>query len=559
MGMRDTIVYFGKKVSKKQFFILVILYLFTFYLWFGHDPITEFKSSDGAFTYFLTLTMLKRHIISLPLSGSLIAGIFSFSQGSYPVFLLLYIRLLDFLKIPLTPFILKLPSYLLASTVPILFFLITRLLCSPKISLLASIFICIWPFALFISRVPTGYQTVFKSSFFLLSIISLLRYFDTKSKRALFIFSCIFALYLSLSPIGFAFVPVLFYSLFIFDTNREAPIIYRIKELLKKMTLKELWLTPIVMLSPHFLAFLYGKIFVGEKAVTYFGKLLSRANVPYNFKMNNFINSYIVKHVGIIFSIFLLCGILYGIYTIIVRSKESIFFISAVCFILPFGFILGIKDYPAIDYLNEGLYCCLLLSFFLLNKIYQKKKQLTFSILICLTFYASLGVVSAFNVNNLWLRRIKPGLDYVSSQSNGQTAAGYYVRENIPMGKNIFTDMEPIYANYYFGRAGLFNLNDAGLEQNLEYFNRVRKKIDYAIISSETAKDYEFEKKGFFKVAEVYDEDGRELISVFCSERSDKMNIFDNKTLIKAFYRKYANLQNIVPYKMRYLQVDNRL
>lgn len=551
--MRDTIVYFGKKVCKKQFFILVILYLFTFYLWFGYNPILEFRSSDDAFVSFFTLTMLKRHVISLPLSGSLVAGLFSYGHGSYPIFLLFYVKILNFLRIPLTPFILKLPACLIASTTPLLVFFIMRLFCAKTKALLVSFFITIWPFSVLFSRYMNGHIIIFESSFFLLSIIFLLKYLDTKSKKDLYFFSCIIALYLNLSVMSLTFVPVIFYSLFTFDTNTKQKLISRVREFFKKISQKGLWFIPTVTLIPHFLAFLYGKIFIGKKAVTYFGKLLSRTNSSYYFDVNYFINFYIINHLGIIFAIFLLCGIFYGIYTAIVRSKESIFFVGALCFILPFGFILGIKEYPGWAYLSDGLYCLTFLSFLFLSKIFQHKKIIAFWITLILNLYALSGILSIFNPNNIWLKKVKPGCDYIYFNSSGQTSAGYYVRENIALEKKIFTDMEPIYANYYFGRNGLFNLYDADLKQNIRYFKKVKEKIDYAIVSSATAEYYEFEKDGYYKAAEIYEEN-RPLISIFSHKKTDKINIFNNNDLIKNFYRKYANIQNIVPYRMDHLQ-----
>lgn len=545
----------GTKLNIRHYILLGGLYCIAYYLWFGYQPLLEFRTSDETLDYFFTLSVMKRSTLLFPLRGSIISGLLSHPHGAGPTFMVPYILLLNFFKVPFSAFTLKLPVYLISAALPVIIFFLGKKFLSIRTSFFCSIFVIFWPFSLYSSRTQTCGDYLFLSVLFLSCLLLLYRYLSSQSKLNMFLLSISLTFYLNFSLTSLSFIPVMFYAFFLFCNEKKSTFIARVKKLLSIITRKELWVLPALSFVPYLLAFLYGRICIGDNATSYFGKLFSRSKTPYFFDLSYFINKYFFDYVGVAFTLFLALGFFYGAHSLFKKKKESILFVCSLCNFFPYGYLLGMKDYVGWVFLGDGLYCLIFLSFLLIERIFERRAFFLNIFMCSLMLLVFLGALS-FLSPRLNLKLISPQkID--QRQSAGRAAAGFYVRKTIGLEKNIFTDMEPIQANYYFGREGLFNAYDASVKENVAYFKEVKSGIDYAIVSSINEKEYDFESNGFCKEAQIL-KGSEPVISVFMHGSCPKTAVLDSSFYDKNFYNEFANLTNIVPKKMSPIQPDKR-
>lgn len=540
--------------------ILIILFFIALFLriyGLGHS----FYSSDNAVHSFYAFKLLFYSPFDLNIKENLFGQIYAYPYGFNAFIIYLWNSLIGIFGIPLNELAQSVPLVFISSlTVISVFLLVNILVRDESISLYSAAFIGVGYFHVAESKLIERMQMVLPLCFLFFLFYFLILYKDGKRGISGYLCSVFIGLFMVTTNKFIAIIPLLLFSGFVLSES--TGLLDKIKNTISFIFRKELLLIPSIVFLPYVLMQIYYSCILGNPMAGFIGKAIGKPKV-FNFYFQDCF-FYVAENFGLVLTFFLSIGIIYGIKELFKLSRESILFAWSLIFIFPFLFLTPphatIIRANVIEADTPLLILALIASW--RAYIYLKGKNILagriiegLSILILIfVFLISWGMVA----NNKFHYRFPGSLVSSSyfSYENGAKATGYIIRENIKLDKNIFTNYEPILAQYYFGREKIFCQYDSTPEENLKYLEELISVMDYIILSgfgedmdiyNNLLKTYNFNHEIKLKL------NNKVIVKIFSKPGSDfSPTETDVKRISNLFDTKYANKYNLMKQKLKF-------
>lgn len=544
--------------------IILLLSIFVIALLFRTVKLNNvYVTSDDLLITFEAMRIIKRSLFSFSVSNNFFVGIIGFPAGFTVTFSVITIAILNALQVPLTEIPMRLPLSLFgALTCFPVYYLVRELTKKEGIAYFSSLFIAVGYFHIFESRFLGRMHIVIPLFFSLSGVYYLVQFYNTRKRHYAWAASLCIGLYLVGSYVHPAIIALIFFISFLYCAGKQVSFWGKVKVTLRGAFRKELVIIPLLFYSPYVIAALYA-IFVRKSySAGFLGHIMGKREVAQiGFYLPQLIH-YLVVNFGTWLSWIMVIGVVYGAYCLINLKKQSILLVWFLIYTLPFVFFSKRID----NYLLEPVIPLILLSWMgifeacdtLIGRYHFKIVRILISFLLTVavlfTVAATLGVVFKVPL----FKKICPevyGNGGTILPDTGIKTAGYYIRKHIASDKKIFTDFEPCISNFYFNRVKMYAQFDATLEQNLDYFVRVKDKVDVAVITVKDAHLYvaRFGYPGLFSLAATVVNNQQPLVYIYVKMQSYAQPvILDVKKYNSLFDQEFATLNQIMPKGMEY-------
>lgn len=540
--------------------LLTLVFSVAFFLRiYGYEH--SFRSSDNAIHSFYAIKLLFYSLFDLNLKDNLLSQVYAYPYGFNAFIIYLWNLMIGYFNIPLSEVIQSLPLILFSSLTVIGAYLLVKILTrNDTISLYSAAFIAVGYFHVIESRLLERMQMILPLCFLFFLFYFLLLYNEEKKKIFGYLTSVFMALFMVTSNKFIAIIPLLLFSSFVLNTGYN--LRGRIKNTLSFIFKKELLLIPAIVFLPYVLIHVYYSVLIKDPKAGFIGKMIGKPKVFDFYFADCFL--YIKENFGTILTLLLAIGLIYGIKKLIQLSRESILLAWSFIFIFPFLFLS--PPYSTVISANviESDVPLLILTLIALWRAYLHLKTKNILIGRAIEILSVMALIFMFLISwgmitNSKFHREFPGSQisgtYISTD-NGAKASGYIVRENIDSHKNIFTNYEPILAQYYFGRDKIFCQYDATEEENLKYLEEVISRADYIVLNNMDRKLYIYAnilKLNRFKTIIELQSNNETIATIFSKTDLDSPPVkTDIKILNVQFDKKYANRYNLMIHKLKF-------
>lgn len=526
---------------------MILIFLFGLFLRaYNFNNNTEYLSSDSVVHAFFAFNFLNfKSLFVLNPKGNAIAALFYFPYGffQFGLIAILFVILSVFKIALLESYVFLLLAFMGSLVIIGVYLIVKELACDKILGILAALYVCIEPNLLSQSRIA-GMSILTSLSVEVFVIYFSIMYFKYKKTSDAWLSSLFLGIFFCACNMAILIIPLILFIGYIYNRN--------IKELLKLVFRKETLVFPAAIIGIYFAAFIYSYIYHFDISSNMIGKLITKTKV-FGFYGTDLMRYYI-ENCGFVLFLFFLIGIFYGIYKTIKLSPKSIIFVWGFIFTYPFLFFTPPYATAVRAFLTESQLAWGLLGIMALYEFYRNsqgdKKHLYAGIIAAL--YLFIFIFSCGFVYNL---KYYSGFSfgskkYMDIKELGVKAAGFYIRENIQQEKKIFTDLEPILSQYYFGKELIYCQYDSTAADNLKYLKEIGGKIDVVAISADDELLYReaLKKYKFYKIA-VIKTDNKPIRYIYSKEKQKEIYL-DKKYLDDLFNKKYANIKNIMPYKI---------
>lgn len=544
--------------------IILLLGIFVIALLFRTVKLNKvYVTSDDLLFIFEAMRIIKRSLFSFSVSNNFFVGIIGFPLGFTITFLVINIAILNALHVPLTEIAMRFPLSLFgALTCFPVYYLVKELTKKERIAYFSSLFIAVGYFHIFESRFPGRMQMVIPLFFSLSGVYYLMQFYNTRKCNYAWAASLCIGLYLVGSLVHPAIIALIFFISFLYCAENQISFWGKVKATLRGVFSKELVIIPLLFYSLYVIAALY-TIFVRKSySAGFLGHIMGKREVvAIGFYLPQLIR-YLVVNFGTWLSWIMVIGVVYGAYCLINLKKQSILFVWFLIYTLPF--ILFSKRID--NYLLEPVIPLILLSWMgifeacdtLVARYHFKILRILISFILTVavlfTVVATLGVVFKVHL----FQKICPEVDGNGGSilpDTGIKTAGYYIRKYIASDRKIFTDFEPCISNLYFNRVKMYAQFDATLEQNLDYFIRIKDKVDVAVINAKDAHLYvaRFGYHSLFSLAATVVNNQQPLVNIYVKMQSYAQPvILDVKKYNSLFNQEFTALNQIMPKDIAY-------
>ncbi|MBI2252949.1 MAG: glycosyltransferase family 39 protein [Armatimonadetes bacterium] len=525
----------------------IIFILGLFLRFYGLNTFTDYLSSDHVQQVLASLNYFNyKTLFTFNIKQNLIAGVFSYAYGFVTItFIYTWILFLKFLHLPINETNISYLSALTGSLSVLGIYLLIKELVDSKSALLCSFLAAIEPYLIVQSKDLGRYHIISALSLFIFTLYFFILYFKTKNSLNGWLASIFLAVYIGSSNMFMGILPLIFYIAYLYCGK---------KDIFKLFFKKEILILPGITFLLYLSALIYVKLNHLSFGSAFLGKPLDKPKIL-GFYLSSLSTDYISNVGYIIYSLFYI-GLIYGVFSFLKNKKESLIFIWALIYTIPFLFFTPPSATVVRVYIMESQTSWAILGILGLYYLYKNSNykilKYFLSSLIFSLFLSIILLTSGFALNfpiysNFSLGAVKD-LGSLPYAHTGAKAAGFYARENIPEGENIFTDLEPMLAQFYFGRNKIFCQYDAHKAENLKYFKIIKDKIKWVIIDFEDENIYPL--RDFYKAAEIHFKN-KPLRVIYAKGKKEILKI-DAEIYNLYFRRKYEKLNKFIPNKLEY-------
>ena len=519
---------------------LIALFLRTYKLYCGY----VLQGNDAPFFILFALGLTKSNNAVI-----FLAQLLNYRWGIIqPLVLLINVLFLNTFNLKLTEFSLTFGTALLGSLGVISVYLLTKKIKNRLSGLIAALLVSLFTLHVGMSRNTVGSDHVVAD--FILVLTVYFFYIYLKKGKYPFISSLFVSIYTLSTGTFLGIYPLLLFMVLLFSIKeRKNSKVFDFKQFIKYIINPKLLLLPLLTILYLIINYLVLNL-LGANNLGYVGHIFQRTSSP-GFYLLNFVN-YFILNTGLIFSIFLFCGFVYGVFKLIKLEKESILTVWALIYLLPFVFLISPEVTVVRGYLGAGTLPLIMLgSIMLIDLLKHLNKKINKKVsFIIIAIIITVCTSALFNCINIVFQVPENEERFYGSvvPNMGTKTAGYYLRMNSKEDSIIFTDLGVESVKYYTKRK-IIGLKNEPAKKLLEFYKNNKNKIDYIIISSENEDLFKNDLNNYYKVAEIYDlktgfKSKSHLISIY-SKSMKEYDVLDVNLVDVKFDKQYGNLKSL--------------
>lgn len=517
--------------------ILILSFSLRFYAFFERGI---FSSADEAGATLTALNLLSfsefRNIVHY------FGFVFSIFYGFMaPLLIAIGVGIASILHINITEKAAFFPITLIGSFVPFVAYFLVKELSDKRAALIAAAFIAVWPEHIALSKIISGSELV-GPTLLVLAVFMCIIYFKGSGISPFFV-SIVLAAYIGSENQILGFFPLLLFLAFIYTKQN-------LHLLINRLINWRLWIFPILVLIPFVIIEIYF-FYLGKPFSGFLLRFLTRRG-EWGFYLFDLI-IFLKQNCGWVLLVFFLLGIIYGVFRLLKLEEDSILVIWLIIFATPWIFLVSFRDTLVRAYLSQMTFPLIFLLSIALSKIKLKIGNFKAGYILAFFIFISTFAVSMNYVFDakLWQAKISDvdprliGYPYGTGPKGpnlGFKTMGYYVRENIGLEGNIFTDIRPQITRYYMHRE-LFAIYNESVEDKLRYFLAVKKRTSFVILQNQYLPNFKPYLEEFKLVAEIKT-GNQTMLSIFSRGKQD-FEVLQTEVYDPLFDKKFGNIKSL--------------
>lgn len=498
-----------------------------------------YSNPDEALLSYFVVRVAQLSPVSPQPADNALANILSWDYG-WPLNVTydLYLRALDVLHVPVNEATLALPTVAFGLLQCLLVFLLGRRFGGARAGLLGAAFVAVLPIFVGQGR-SIGAVQASSGALFLLAVLQAARYFERPqgAKRQWLLGLC-----LGLHVSGDTQLVLGALVLLLFSAMWPRPAGYEGWYGWRRLVLRPgVLIPPVVLFAPFIPAYLYA-VHLGYPDQTYLGSILMGHRPQWGFHLLPFLTD-LGRNMGLLPLLLLPVALALRGRFGDGRYRWLLCWIGITA--LPFVFAVTNEVTEAYTY-HQHLATGLVL--LLASALAALRPRRVGAAL------AAAAIVGALSFTLGGVLRLEPFPSQYSANkipyggltaNNGMKAAGYWVRENVPMSDDVFVAHDPAVTYWYLGREGIIGGYGAGMVR-ADSFLKQRDRIQVAVIPDQ--RQYYapslFVANGF-RGHIVVRGGGREVLDIYT--RQPLRQTLDTEQIDPLFDRTYNTLRTLIP------------